>query len=48
MIASAPRRLDERGQPADEERWRGFLTDDEPPELAFFCARCATREFGDD
>lgn len=23
--------------PADEDRWEAFLTDDEPPELAFFC-----------
>jgi hypothetical protein len=37
--------LDERGLPADEERRRGILTDDEPPELAFFCAECARREF---
>jgi hypothetical protein len=22
--------------PADEERWRAYLTDDEPPELAFY------------
>jgi hypothetical protein len=32
--------------PADEERWRAYLTDDEPPELAFFCPHCADREFG--
>jgi hypothetical protein len=26
---------------ADSERWRAFLTDDEPSELAFFCPDCA-------
>jgi hypothetical protein len=31
--------------PTDEERWRAYLTDDEPPEVAFFCAECAEREF---
>jgi hypothetical protein len=32
--------------PADDERWRAYLTDDELPELAFFCPECAEREFG--
>jgi hypothetical protein len=32
--------------PADEERWRAYLTDDEPPELAFYCPECARQEFG--
>jgi hypothetical protein len=32
--------------PADAERWKAYLTDDEPPELAFFCEECAEREFG--
>jgi hypothetical protein len=27
------------------ERWRAYLTDDEPPELAFYCPSCAEREF---
>ena len=27
--------------PADAERWQAYLTDDEPPELAFFCQACA-------
>jgi hypothetical protein len=31
-------------------RYRGALcrywTDDEPPELAFYCSECAEREFG--
>jgi hypothetical protein len=34
--------------PADEERSSAHLTDDEQPELAFFCPECAEREFGDD
>ena len=34
--------------PADDERWQAYLTDDEPPELAFFCPDCAERKFGDD
>jgi hypothetical protein len=31
--------------PADEERWAAYLTDDEPPELAFYCPDCGEREF---
>jgi hypothetical protein len=30
---------------ADDERWRAYLTDDEPQELAFYCPDCAEREF---
>jgi hypothetical protein len=30
--------------PADEERWRAYLTDHEPPQIAFYCPRCAERE----
>ena len=30
---------------ADEDRWQAYLTEDEPPELAFYCAECAEREF---
>jgi hypothetical protein len=33
--------------PAERERWFANLTDDEPPEIAFFCSECAAREFGD-
>jgi hypothetical protein len=32
---------------ADDERWKVYLTDDEPPELGFYCPACAEREFGD-
>jgi hypothetical protein len=33
--------------PADEERWEAYhLTDNEPPELAFFCPECGEQEFG--
>jgi hypothetical protein len=31
---------------ADEVRWQAWLTDDEPPELVFYCRDCAEREFG--
>jgi hypothetical protein len=30
---------------ANEERWRAYLTDDEPPEVVFYCPRCSEREF---
>jgi hypothetical protein len=30
---------------ADEDRWRAYLTDDEPAELAFYCPECAEQEF---
>jgi hypothetical protein len=33
--------------PADEKRWEAHLTDDEPPELVFYCPSCAEREFDD-
>jgi hypothetical protein len=32
--------------PGDGDRWQAWLTDDEPPELGFFCPECAEREFG--
>jgi hypothetical protein len=28
------------------DRWQAYLTDDEPPEVAFYCPHCAEREFG--
>jgi hypothetical protein len=34
--------------PADESRWQAYLTDDQPPELGFYCPSCADREFGAD
>jgi hypothetical protein len=36
-----------RWLPADEERWGAYLSDAEPPELAFYCPACAEREFED-
>jgi hypothetical protein len=38
---------DARWLPADEDRWSAYLTDDEPPELAFYCPACGEREFKD-
>jgi hypothetical protein len=38
-------------QPSDREHSEAYLacvTDDEPPELAFYCPECAEREFGGD
>jgi hypothetical protein len=29
----------------EEDRFAAYLTDDEPPELAFHCSKCAEREF---
>jgi hypothetical protein len=34
--------------PADEDRWQSWLTDDAPPEMAFYCPDCAEQEFGGD
>jgi hypothetical protein len=34
--------------PADGERREAYLTDDEPPELAFYCPSCAESEFGNE
>jgi hypothetical protein len=36
-----------RHQPA-AECWQAYLSNDEPPELAFFWPEWAEREFGDD
>lgn len=33
--------------PDVEGRFAAYFTDDEPPELAFYCSKCAEREFGD-
>jgi len=33
--------------PLETEHWSAYLTDDEPPELAFFCPECSEREFGE-
>jgi hypothetical protein len=46
-VALIPRcaECEARWLPADEARWRAYLTDDEPPELVFDWAECADREF---
>jgi hypothetical protein len=31
----------------DDEHRSAYLTDDEPPEVLFFCPDCAEREFGE-
>lgn len=47
-VAIIPRRAECEAHwlPADEERWQVLPTDDEPPELVFYCPTCAEREFG--
>jgi hypothetical protein len=30
----------------DRTRWRGYMTDDESPDVVFYCTDCAEREFG--
>ena len=32
-------------RPDDPERWRAYLTEDEPAEVVFYCPSCAEREF---
>jgi hypothetical protein len=32
--------------PADDDRWRAYLTDDD--EVVSYCPECAEREFGSD
>jgi hypothetical protein len=32
--------------PDTEDRFAAYWTDDEPPELAFYCSECAERELG--
>jgi hypothetical protein len=29
------------------ERWRTYVTDDDPPQAVSYCAACAEREFGE-
>ena len=36
---------DQRWLPTDEAHWSAYLTEDEPPDLAFYCPECAEREF---
>jgi len=36
-----------RWWPLEPERWQAYFTDDELPQLAFYCPECAEREFGD-
>jgi len=31
--------------PDNKDRFAALLSDDEPPELAFYCSECAQREF---
>jgi hypothetical protein len=33
--------------PTDDERWRAYLTDEKPADLAFYCPECAGLEFDD-
>jgi hypothetical protein len=35
-----------RWWPLETEHWQAWLTDDEPPEVAFYCPDCAEHEFG--
>ena len=48
-VATAPRCVEcgDVWLPADADRWRAYPTDDEPPELVFFCPECAEGEFDD-
>ena len=32
--------------PTDGQRWKAYLTDGDPLELAYYCPMCAEREFG--
>jgi hypothetical protein len=49
-VAIIPRcaECEARWLPDDEERSQALPTDDEPPELVFYCRGCAEREFGDE
>jgi hypothetical protein len=33
--------------PLETERWKAYLTCDEPPDLAFYCPECAEQEVGE-
>jgi hypothetical protein len=35
-----------RGWVGPVERWRVYVTEDDPPELVTYCPACAEREFG--
>lgn len=48
MLSAAPRCSFVLWLLADEARWQAWLTDDERPELVFYCVECAEREFGGD
>jgi hypothetical protein len=37
----------ERGWDDPQERWRMYLTADDPPETGVYCPACAGREFGE-
>ena len=30
------------------ERWRAYVTEDDPPEVVIYCESCADKEFGQD
>lgn len=32
--------------PRDEEHWAAYVTDDDPPEIVFYCPQCSERELG--
>jgi hypothetical protein len=36
-----------RESAAGAKGWRAYLTSDDPPVVAIFCATCARREFGE-
>ncbi|HKG42882.1 MAG TPA: hypothetical protein VKB10_01395 [Gaiellaceae bacterium] len=37
----------EQWLPYENGHWSAYHTDDEPPDLAFFCPDCTAREFRD-
>jgi hypothetical protein len=40
----APRVVTSASPSTDEDRWAAYLTDDEPPELGFFCPACVASD----